>query len=150
MAVLCGGEGLTLVSVFIAPLARLAWTLHRYHGGSQALAGCRLQHHNCCRPSLRAAQLQHKTGLQLCRLPAVPAVTLIIAEQYSEDCHLLYGLIKMPIYIQYIGFFMMLTIFIIKTELQIAALTFGLHFLVRTDRAPRQSPGPSQYPRSKA
>ena len=45
---------------------------------------------------------------------------------------------------------MLLTIFIIKTELQIPALTFAVHFLVRTDRAPHQSPGPSQYPRSKA
>ena len=57
----------------------------------------------------------------------------------------------MPIYIEYM-IFMKLTIFIIKTKLLIyrAALTFTLHFLVRTDRAPRRIPGPSQYPRSKA
>ena len=66
---------------------------------------------------IAAGVLQADTKL-VCVFCRLTALTLIIVELNSEDLHLRYGLIKMPIYIQYM-IFMTLTIFIIKTKLQI-------------------------------
>ena len=54
-----------------------------------------------CSIIIAAGVLQADTKL-VCVFCRLTAVTLIIAEHSSEDLHLRYGLIKMPIYIQYI------------------------------------------------